>query len=174
MNGFCETTASARLWLYLKHLYFISSAIAYCISPYASFYAELSCLIFFSWYFLSFISFDFFIPLLFVFVLSLCYSFLKWYVLMSVNATARRVSEHQSLWITESTDRFLSAKRTSHRHAPLSTAWPKSFSLSPCMVFRRNVTHCISPYAIVMCVSVYVCVCVCVCRICEPQENGLR
>ena len=43
MNCFCETTASARLWLYLKRLYFISSAIAYCISPYASFYAGLSC-----------------------------------------------------------------------------------------------------------------------------------
>ena len=45
MNCFFETTASARLWLYLKHLYFISSAIAYCISPYASFYAELSCFV---------------------------------------------------------------------------------------------------------------------------------
>ena len=42
-NCFCKTTASARLWLYLKRLYFISSAIAYCISPYASFYAGLSC-----------------------------------------------------------------------------------------------------------------------------------
>ena len=31
------------LWLYLRRLYFISSAIAYCISPYASFYAGLSC-----------------------------------------------------------------------------------------------------------------------------------
>ena len=31
-----------------------------------------------------------------------------------------------------------------------------------CYIFRRNVTHCISPYAIVMCV--YVCVCVCVCQ----------
>ena len=31
------------MWLYLKRLYFISSAIAYCISPYASFYAGLSC-----------------------------------------------------------------------------------------------------------------------------------
>ena len=33
----------ARVWLYLKHLYFISSGIAYCILPYASFYAGLSC-----------------------------------------------------------------------------------------------------------------------------------
>ena len=33
-------TASARLY---KRLYFISSAIAYCISPYACFYAGLSC-----------------------------------------------------------------------------------------------------------------------------------
>ena len=36
--------------------------------------------------------------------------------------------------------------------------------------FRRNATHCISPYAIVVCVSV----CVFVCRVCRPQENGLR
>ena len=43
MNCFCKITASARLWLYLKSLYFISSAIAYCISPYASFYTGLSC-----------------------------------------------------------------------------------------------------------------------------------
>ena len=43
VNCFCETTASASLWLYLKRLYFISSVIAYCISPYASFYAGLSC-----------------------------------------------------------------------------------------------------------------------------------
>ena len=43
MNCFCETTASARLWLYFKRLYLISSAIAYCISLYASFYAGLSC-----------------------------------------------------------------------------------------------------------------------------------
>ena len=43
VNCFCETTASARLWLYLKRLYFISIDIAYCISPYASFYAGLSC-----------------------------------------------------------------------------------------------------------------------------------
>ena len=43
MNCFSETTASARLWLYVKRLYFISSALAYCISPYASFYAGLSC-----------------------------------------------------------------------------------------------------------------------------------
>ena len=34
----------ARVWLYLKCLYFISSGIAYCISPHASFYAGLSCL----------------------------------------------------------------------------------------------------------------------------------
>ena len=33
----------ARVWLYLKRLYFISSAIAYCILPYASFYVGLSC-----------------------------------------------------------------------------------------------------------------------------------
>ena len=33
----------ARVGLYLKRLYFISSGIAYCISPYASFYAGLSC-----------------------------------------------------------------------------------------------------------------------------------
>ena len=44
MNCFSERTASARLWLYRKRLYFISSAIAYCILPYASFYAELSCI----------------------------------------------------------------------------------------------------------------------------------
>ena len=44
MNCFCETTVSASLWLYLKRLYFISSSIAYCILPYASFYAGLSCL----------------------------------------------------------------------------------------------------------------------------------
>ena len=48
VNCFCETTASARLWLYLKRLYFISSAIAYWISPYASFYAGLSCLLYHS------------------------------------------------------------------------------------------------------------------------------
>ena len=34
---------SARLSLYLKRLYFISNAISYSISPYASFYAGLSC-----------------------------------------------------------------------------------------------------------------------------------
>ena len=45
VNCCCKTTASARLWLYLKRLYVISSAIAYCISPYASFYAGLSCLL---------------------------------------------------------------------------------------------------------------------------------
>ena len=33
----------ARVWLHLKRLYLISSVIAYCISPYASFYARLSC-----------------------------------------------------------------------------------------------------------------------------------
>ena len=43
MICFCKTTASATLWLYLKRLYFISSAIAYCISPYVSFCAGLSC-----------------------------------------------------------------------------------------------------------------------------------
>ena len=43
VNCFCKTTASARLSLYLKRLYFISSAITFCISPYASFYAGLSC-----------------------------------------------------------------------------------------------------------------------------------
>ena len=52
------------------------------------------------------------------------------------------------------------------------------------LIFRRNATHCISPYAIVkcvcvsVCVSVCVCLCVCVsvcvCRVCGPQENGLR
>ena len=59
-------------------------------------------------------------------------------------------------------------------------------------IFRRNVTHCILPYAIVVCVCVYLCVCVCacvrarvracvcvsvcecVCHVCGPQENGLR
>ena len=45
-------------------------------------------------------------------------------------------------------------------------------------VFRRNATHCISPYAIVVCVCVCVCVClyvcVCVCRVCGRQKNGLR
>ena len=45
-------------------------------------------------------------------------------------------------------------------------------------IVRRNATHCISPYAIVMCVCVCVClsvgVCVCVCRVCGPQENCLR
>ena len=35
--------APARVWLYLKRLYFMSSGIAYCISPYTSFYAGLSC-----------------------------------------------------------------------------------------------------------------------------------
>ena len=43
MNCFCKTTAAARLWLYLTRLCFILSAIAYCISPYASFYAGFSC-----------------------------------------------------------------------------------------------------------------------------------
>ena len=43
MNCFCKTSASARLWLYVKRLYSISNAIAYCISPYASLYAGLSC-----------------------------------------------------------------------------------------------------------------------------------
>ena len=44
------------------------------------------------------------------------------------------------------------------------------------IIFRRNATHCISPYAIVMCLCVCVCVCmcVCVCRVCGSQENGLR
>ena len=36
----------ANAWLYLKRLYFISSGIAYCIWPYASFYAGLSCSLF--------------------------------------------------------------------------------------------------------------------------------
>ena len=45
VNCFGKTTAFARLWLYLKRLYFISSAIAYCISPYASFYAGLRCIV---------------------------------------------------------------------------------------------------------------------------------
>ena len=43
VNCLCMTTTSARLCLYLKRFYLISSAIAYCISPYASFYAGLSC-----------------------------------------------------------------------------------------------------------------------------------
>ena len=38
----------ARAWLYLKRLYFISSIIAYCISPYASFYAGRNCIFCFS------------------------------------------------------------------------------------------------------------------------------
>ena len=48
------------------------------------------------------------------------------------------------------------------------------------LIFRRNATHCISPYAIVKCVCVCVrvcvcvCVCMCVCRAWGPQENGLR
>ena len=49
-------------------------------------------------------------------------------------------------------------------------------------IFRRNATHCISPYDIVayvcvcvcVCVCVSVCVSVCVCRVCGRQENGLR
>ena len=41
-----QNGSRARVWLYLKRLYFISSVIAYCISPYASFYAGLSCVIF--------------------------------------------------------------------------------------------------------------------------------
>ena len=47
-------------------------------------------------------------------------------------------------------------------------------------IFRRNATHCISPYVVVkrVCVCVCVCVCVrecvCVCRVFGPQENGLR
>ena len=49
MNCFCKTTASARPWLYLKRLYFSSSAIAYYISPYASFYAGHSCF-YYSWH----------------------------------------------------------------------------------------------------------------------------
>ena len=36
----------ARLWLYVKRFYFISSVIAYCISPYASYYAGLSCCVY--------------------------------------------------------------------------------------------------------------------------------
>ena len=48
------------------------------------------------------------------------------------------------------------------------------------LVFRRNATHCILPYAIVVCVCVCMCVCVClyvsvcICRVCGPQENDLR
>ena len=41
-------------------------------------------------------------------------------------------------------------------------------------IFRRNETHCSSPYAIVVCVCGSVCLSVCVCRVCGPQENGLR
>ena len=40
------------------------------------------------------------------------------------------------------------------------------------IIFRRNATHCISPYAIVMCVCVCVCLyvrlCLCVC-VCMPR-----
>ena len=64
------------------------------------------------------------------------------------------------------------------------------------VIFRRNATHCTSPYAIVVClcvcISVCMCVCVCVCvcararacvrawvrecvcHICGPQESSLR
>ena len=38
------------------------------------------------------------------------------------------------------------------------------------VIFRRNATHCISPYAIVVCECVCMCVCVCVCvSICMPR-----
>ena len=43
-----------------------------------------------------------------------------------------------------------------------------------CLIFRRNATHFILPFAIVVCVCLSVCLSVCICRICEPQENGLR
>ena len=36
-------------------------------------------------------------------------------------------------------------------------------ALTVSAIFRRNATHCISPYAIVVCVWVCVCVCVCLC-----------
>ena len=36
------------------------------------------------------------------------------------------------------------------------------------LIFRRNATHCISSYAIVVCVSVCVSVCHCVC-VCVPR-----
>ena len=35
--------------------------------------------------------------------------------------------------------------------------------INNCFIFRRNATHCISPYAIIVCVCVCLCVCVCVC-----------
>ena len=127
-QGFCETTASARLMLYLKRLYFISSAIAYCISPYASFYAGLSCYIFLS-------------------------AFTMQLQIISRHVVLSSIFEREC-W---------------------SLFWLQYWSR-----FRRNTTHCILPYAIVMCVCMCVCVCVCVtvcvclCRVCGPQENGLR
>ena len=45
--------------------------------------------------------------------------------------------------------------------------------LSLYAIFRRNATHSILLYAIVVSVSVYLSVCVCVCRICGPQKNCL-
>ena len=41
-------------------------------------------------------------------------------------------------------------------------------------IFRQNATHCILPYAVVVCLCLSVCVCVSVCRVCGRQENGLR
>ena len=35
----------------------------------------------------------------------------------------------------------------------------------PISIFRRNVTHCISPYA-------SLCVCMCMCRVCGPRGGG--
>ena len=99
MNCLCKTTASARLWLYLKRLCLFSSAIAYCISSYASFYAGLSC----------------------------------------VNN-----SSHCRLALL-----MVRQQSISWRNAIL------------CFV-RRNATHCISPYVIVVCVCVSVCLSICV------------
>ena len=57
------------------------------------------------------------------------------------------------------------------------TVRPKMFQCVV-LIFKRNATHCISPYAIDVCLCVSVCVCVCVsvcaCHVCERQENGLR
>ena len=41
----------------------------------------------------------------------------------------------------------------------------KSTQITAETVIRRNATHCISPYAIVMCVCVCVCVSLCVCML---------
>ena len=48
-----------------------------------------------------------------------------------------------------------------------------SVSILQQMIFRRNAMHCISSYAIVMCVCVYLCVCLCVCmpRLWIPEKR---